>query len=323
VVIVQHGLGGNRTQALAMADGFADACFLVAAIDLPLHGLTDTANPFYQAPNERTFNVDLVNNTTGASGPDGKIDASGTHALPTILTSPPTARDATRQGQVDIGVLTKSLVNLDVSGDNVSDIDPARIHFVGLSLGAIAGAGQAKYNAGLKTVTASAPGGVFTKLLLDSPTFGSTIRAGVLAAFARNPASASFPDNGASFQQFFREVQTLMDPADPINHVCACAGSKPLFLQKVRGDTVVPNSATDRLITAANMTKLKSGVNAVAAGQPAYVTMTAGSHGSLFDPTTSPAATVEMQTQAVKFAASANQAGGPFVVITDPTIVEQ
>ena len=33
--------------------------------------------------------------------------------------------------------------------------------------------------------------------------------------------------------------------------------------------------------------------------------MTAGSHGSLFDPTASPAATVEMQTQAVKFAASA------------------
>jgi len=323
VVIVQHGLGGNRTQALAMADSFADACFVVAAIDLPLHGITDTANPFYQAPNERTFNVDLVNNTTGASGPDGKIDASGTHALPTILSSPPTARDATRQGQVDIGVLTKSLVNLDVSGDNVSDIDPARIHFVGLSLGAIAGAGQAKYNPGLKTVTASAPGGVFTKLLLDSPAFGASIRAGVLSAFSRNPASASFPDNGASFQQFFREVQTIMDPADPINHVCNCASAKPLFLQKVRGDTVVPNSATDRLINAANMTKLKSGVNAVAAGQPAYVTMTAGSHGSLFDPTASPAATVEMQTQAVKFAASANQAGGPFVVITNPAIVEQ
>lgn len=323
VVIVQHGLGGNRTQALAMSDSFADACFVVAAIDLPLHGITDTTSPFYQAPNERTFNVDLVNNTTGAAGPDGKIDASGTHALPTILSSPPTARDATRQGQVDIGVLTKSLARLDVTGDSVPDINPAEIHFVGLSLGAIAGAGQAKYNPGLRTVTASAPGGVFTKLLLDSPTFGATIRGGLLSAFARNPASATFPDNGASFQQFFREVQTIMDPADPINHVCACAGTKPLFLQKVRGDTVVPNNSTDRLINAANMTKIKSGVNAVTAGQPVYVTMTAGSHGSLFDPTASPAATVEMQTQAVKFAASASQAGGPFVVITNPAIVEQ
>lgn len=324
VVIVQHGLGGNRTQALAMADSFADACFVVAAIDLPLHGLTDTANPFYQAPNERTFNVDLVNNSnTSSYVPDGRIDPSGTHALPTILSSPLTARDSLRQGEADIGVFTKSLANLDVSGDSISDIDPARIHYVGLSLGGIVGAGQAKFNANIQTVTTSVPGGVISKLVLDSPTFGAIIRGGLLAAFARNPASASFADNGASFQQFFREVQTLLDPADPINQVCACANTKPLFLQKVRGDTVVPNNSTDRLITAANMTKLRSGVNAVAAGQPAYVTMTAGSHGSLFDPTTSLPATIEMQSQAVRFAASANQPGGPFVVITNPAIVEQ
>lgn len=323
VAIVQHGLGGNRTQALAMADGFADACFVVAAIDLPLHGITDTANPFYQAPNERTFNVDFVNNTTGATGPDGRIDASGTHALPTILSSPPTARDSLRQGQADIGVLTKSLANLDLTGDNVSDIDPARIHYVGLSLGGIVGAAQARYNPGVQTVTVSVPGGVISKLVLDSATFGATIRAGLLSSFSKNPASASFPDNGASFQQFFREVQTIIDPADPFNQVCACAGTKPLFLQKVRGDTVVPNNSTDRLITAANMTKLRSGVNAVTAGQPVYLTMTAGSHGSLFDPTTSLPATVEMQSQVIRFAASANQAGGPFVVITNPAIVEQ
>jgi hypothetical protein len=50
--------------------------------------------------------------------------------------------------------------------------------------------------------------------------------------------------------------------------------------------------------------------------------MTAGSHSSLFDPTSSPAATVEMQTQAVKFAASAVQPGGPFVVITNTAVVQ-
>ena len=145
----------------------------------------------------------------------------------------------------------------------------------------------------------------------------------MLANFAKNPASASFPDNGASFQQFFREVQTLIDPGDPANHICNCASAKPLFIQKVKGDTVVQNAATDYLLNTVAAIKLKSGVNAVAAGKPAYVTMTAGGHGSLFDPTASVAATVEMQTQAVKFAASANQPGGPFVVITNPAIVEQ
>ena len=323
VVIVQHGLQGDRTQALAMADSYADACFVVAAIDFVLHGITNTANPFYQAANERTFNVDLINNTTGAAGPDGKIDGSGVHAVAVGVSSPLTGRDGLRQAIADIGVLTKSLANLDLTGDNVSDIDGTQVHYTGLSWGAMHGVGVAKYLTNVRTVMASAPGGPITKIMLESPTFRPTIGAGVLANFARNPASANFPDNGASFQQFFREVQTMLDPGDPANLICNCASAKPLFLQKVKGDTVIQNSATDYLTNAVNATKLKSGVNAVTAGQPVYVTMTAGSHGSLFDPTASLAATVEMQTQAVKFAASANQPGGPFVVITNPAIVEQ
>jgi hypothetical protein len=315
VVIVQHGLGGNRTQALAMADSFADACFIVAGMDLPMHGLTDTANPFYQAANERTFNVDLVNNSnTSSYVPDGKIDPSGTHSIPVILSSPLTGRDLLRQGQADIGVLSKTIVKLDVTGDGVADVDPARVHYVGLSLGGIVGLAQAKYAPNMKTVTVSAPGGPITQVMLDSPTFGPTVRGAVAPNFAYN---------SQLFNNFFRELQTLMDPGDPVNHICQCATNKPLHLMKVNGDTVVPNSTTDNLIRAGGFKKLSTvGPNAVAAGVGAYTTFTKGSHGSLFDPTTSPAATVEMQRQAVLFAASAVQPGGPFVVITDPTVIE-
>jgi dienelactone hydrolase len=314
IVIVQHGLGGNRTQALAMADSFADACFIVASVDLPLHGITDTTNPFYQAPNERTFNVDLVNNATGTGGPDGLIDPSGTHAIPVILSSPLTARDTLRQGQADIGVLAKSVVNLDVTGDAQPDIDPNRVHYVGLSLGGIVGLAQAKYAPNVRTVTVAAPGGVLSRLLLDSPTFGNTIR-GALAG--------NFANNSTLFNNFFREVQTLVDPGDPINHICECAQLKPLHLIKVTGDTVVPNNSTDRLITAGNLTQLSAlGPNAVGPGQGAFVNFIKGSHGSLFDPTASLAATIEMQRQSVLFAASAVQPGGPFVVITDPTVIQ-
>lgn len=314
IVIVQHGLGGNRTQALAMADSFADACFIVASIDLPLHGITDTTNPFYQAPNERTFNVDLVNNATGATGPDGLIDASGTHAIPVILSSPLTARDTLRQGQADIGVLAKSVVSLDVTGDAQPDIDPNRVHYVGLSLGGIVGLAQAKYAPNIRTVTVAAPGGLLSRLLLDSPTFGNTIRAALAGNFA---------NNSTLFNNFFREVQTLVDPGDPINHICECAQLKPLHLIKVTGDTVVPNNSTDRLIAAGNLTQLSTlGPNAVGPGQGAFVNFIKGSHGSLFDPTASLAATVEMQRQSVLFAASAVQPGGPFVVITDPTVIQ-
>ena len=180
----------------------------------------------------------------------GSIDTSGTHAIPIIVSSPLTARDTLRQGQADIGVLAKSVVNLKVTADATPDIDPNRVHYVGLSLGGIVGLAQAKYAPNVRTVTVAAPGGLLTQLLLDSPTFGATVRGGVLANFASNPASSNWPNNGTIFNNLFREIQTLVDPGDPINHICECANLKPLHLIKVNGDTVVPNNSTDRLITA-------------------------------------------------------------------------
>ena len=152
------------------------------------------------------------------------------------------------------------------------------------------------------------------KNALESPTF---------APIVRGALSTSFVLDSSLYQNWTREAQTLIDAGDPANHVCECATSKPLHLIKVNGDTVIPNSATDYLTNAANFTRLQSGVNAVVPGKPVYVAFTKGDHSSFFSPTASLAATVEMQTQAVKFAASAVQPGGPFVVITDTSVVQQ
>jgi hypothetical protein len=118
-------------------------------------------------------------------------------------------------------------------------------------------------------------------------------------------------------------VQTIIDPSDPINHIFGAQANVPLHLQKVAGDTVVPNSATDRLIEAAALRQISTlGPTAVAAGTGGYTTIKDASHGSLFDPTRNLDATREMQTQAVKFAASAIQPGGPFVVITNLAVIQ-
>jgi hypothetical protein len=314
VAIVQHGLGGDRTQALAMADQFADACFIVAGFDLPLHGITNTANPLYQAPNERTFNVDLQNNTTGAPVPDGKIDASGVHGIPTVLASPLGGRDILRQGEADVSVVAKSLARLDVTGDAVADVDPTRVHYVGLSLGGLAGVAQAKFAPGIRTVTVGAPGGVITRILRESPSFAPTVNAAV---------AASAPVGSTLNDILFREIQTIIDPGDPINHICECVNNKPFHLIKVVADTVIPNATTDLLIRAGNLRKLTSGTTAVAPGKGVYVSFIQGDHGSLFNPAASAAATVEMQRQSIGFAASAIAPGGPFLTITNPAVVEQ
>jgi dienelactone hydrolase len=314
VAIVQHGLGGNRLQAVAMADSFADACFVVAAIDMPLHGVTDTTNPFYQKDNERTFNVDLVNNVTGAPPADGKIDNSGQHWI--NLSSPLTGRDNWRQGTADLIAFSKTVARLDLDNDGTVDVDPTRVSYVGISLGGIMGSNFLAFAPNVRTGTVSVPGGVITRLALDSQTFSPQILAGLSAQ--------GLVKDSTIFNNYFRDYQSVIDAGDPYNLINAAQKTVPLHLQKVVGDTVVPNSSTDRLIAAGALKKISTlGPTPVGKGTGGYTTMTAGSHGSLFDPTSSPAATVEMQTQAVKFAASANQPGGPFVVITNTSIVQQ
>jgi hypothetical protein len=90
---------------------------------------------------------------------------------------------------------------------------------------------------------------------------------------------------------------------------------------EVKDDQTIPNSSTNALIAAAGLTKAKAiGPNPVGAG--AYTLFTKGDHGTLLNPAASLAATVEMQKQAVLFGATAAQPGGPFVVITDPTVLD-
>ena len=83
---------------------FAQAGWVVAAVDLPLHGVVNAASPLYQASNEQTFNLDLVVNATGAAGPDSLIDTSGTHFI--NLSYPLASRDNLRQAAVNLLALT-------------------------------------------------------------------------------------------------------------------------------------------------------------------------------------------------------------------------
>jgi hypothetical protein len=318
VAIVEHGFQGNRLTMLRIADAFADACFVVAAIDAPLHGITDKTSPFYcptnplcAAAGERTFNVDFINNATFAQTPDGRTDDSGSwfFYVGDVLFS----RDNLRQAEVDMIVFTKSIGTLDFTGDGVADVDSKRVHYVGISLSGIMGGSHLHFAGDTQTATLSVPGGPLSLVSLESATLPF-----------RGQVALNIPYNSALYNNFWNEGQAVLDSADPANHILSGQKVVPMHLQKVVGDTVIPNAATDYLINAAKLKKISTlGPTAVGEGTGGYTTMSAGSHGSLMDPAASAAATVEMQTQAVKFAASAIQPGGPFVVITNPAVVQQ
>jgi len=309
VVVFQHGITGNRVQAAAIAGAYASQGFVVAAIDMPLHGLTDPANPFYQPGAERTFDLDLVNNATGASGPDGVIDGSGSYFI--NLTSLLTSRDNLREAALDIVQLVKSLPNLDIDGDTVADIDATNIHFSGISLGSMVG--TVANATGIPTVSAylNVPGGGVAQLLQESQTFGPTINAGL--------AAKGLQQGTTLYDQFFRDAQTAVDSGDPLNFIATTVAAKPVLLTQVLNDAVIPNSATQRLISAAPFLKTATpGFNLVGAGTGTWVHFTSGFHGSLLSPAASLAVTQEMQTHAASLAAT----GGTAFAITNPAILE-
>jgi pimeloyl-ACP methyl ester carboxylesterase len=325
VIIFQHGLTRDRIDAVGIADAAADfGNYVVVSIDLPLHGIagpTASDGAFYQAGRERTFDLDLVNNTTLASGPDGKIDPSGTHFV--NVPAPIVTRDNLRQAAVDLLALTRSLPNLDLDGDGTADIDPTRVHYIGHSLGGIVGgvflgtAGAAE----VRTGELANPGGGIAQTIFDSPAFGPRIKQGL--------AAQGITEGSTLYAQFIRDAQTVVDAGDPVNYIATAASVRPLLVLQVVGggtlpdstksppDQVVVNSATQRLIDAANIPRVSAaGANP---GPLGYVNFIFGTHGSIIDPSASLAVTAEMQGESIGFASSL----GTVIPVTNTAVVQQ
>jgi len=341
VVIFYHGITRNRLDMFALTEPFNNAGYAVVAIDQPLHGIAAPAIDFETAtpeeiaaalaanPNvllrvpgvpERTFDLDLQDNATGASGPDGQIDASGTHFI--NLSNGLVSRDNSRQASADLVALTSSLPTMDIDNDGTPDFDGSRVHFIGVSLGSISGTGYLAVDDRAATATLGVGGGVLSDLLLDSFSFGPRIEAGLIGN--------GLVPNTSLYNNFIRDLQTLIDAGDPISYATEAAANTAIHFIQVDGDAVVPNSASNRL--AAEMEKAglvdydyetapvidpSTGVRGIIdpAGLKGRVCFTEGAtHGSQLDPGSSAeSATVtgEMQGQQVVFVAGNPAAGLP------------
>ena len=327
VVIFQHGVTRNRTDMFAVAPALAAAGFVVIAIDHPLHGISPESSVAafrINGVSERSFDVDYVNNDTGAPGPDGSADPSGEHFV--NLVSLLTARDNIRQSVADLTRLSKSVGLLDLDGDNQTDeIDESRVAFVGHSLGGIVGTTLLGVNADIGAATLAMPGGGIAKLLDGSLAFGPVVAQGLEAA--------GFNEGGDTFETFLRFSQLVLDTTDPINFAADARASHPIHMIEVLGDQVVPNSvpagpqtaANDRVtipgpLSGTDPLYMQMGLDVVddvvpgettalllasdASGVGAVVRFAAGDHGSILDPSASLAATTEMQTEMANFLGS-------------------
>ncbi len=337
LVIFQHGVTRNRTDMLAISATMAAQGFAVVAIDQPLHGVSPgnsdfaTTAPFYvnstnplTAPlvaagvSERTFNVDYINNSTGAAGPDNVPDPSGAHTI--NLTSLLTSRDNLRQAIADLYVLAASVRRFDLDANGTGDFDTSRVVFVGQSLGSIVGIPFLAFETTVNVGLLSVPGGGIAEMRNASPTFGPRIRAGL--------AGAGLQAGTPAFSQFLGATQQIIDAADPVNYGFASATNAIVLHEVVGGgsvlpDQVIPNSVataplagTEPLIRALGLPSITATTQA-ANGVRGAVRFIRGDHGSLLSPAASLPATLEMQGQMASFLAS----GGSAVLVQDSSVI--
>jgi hypothetical protein len=313
LVILQHGVAVNRTIMVTMADAFAQAGFAVVAIDLPLHGVTDINSPFYQGPGnpfgttERHFGLDNVG-AVGDLAPDGQID-NGWQIF--NVQNPLNARDHARQTVADLIHLLRTAPMLDFDGDTAGDIDGDRLHFVSVSLGSIFSTALLAVNDDFGSATMSSPGGPFSDFLFDPNAidFGLPIRLAIEAQ--------GLPFGTQAYENFARDLQTVLDPVDPVNYAAAAAAAHPVHVIEILGDTAVTPALTDNVARLMGLDDV-SATTTDGAGVRGIVRFNAGGHSSMFNPAIDLAVTMEMQAQAATFAATA----GTTIPITNSDIVE-
>lgn len=329
VTVFQHGITQNRTNLLAVADALAGAGKAAIAIDLPLHGMTDTASPIFAPADgsnplypsvigdvtEPHFYLDVYNNGTGAPGSDGVIDTSGKSFI--NLASLLTSRDNLRQAVSNLIYLAETVPTISFNGTTQGGSSftfaGVPISYVGHSLGGIVGGTFLGVSIDVGPATLGMPGGNISQLLLNSPTIGAQVKAGL--------AAKGLVEGSQLFYNFFRNAQTVVDAGDPINYAEDANSDHAIHMIEVVGgagvlpDQVVPNSATEALASAMGIDCVDS--TTLGANVDGLVKFTAGDHGSLLDPTTSAAATVEMQTQMANFIGSSGNA----LVVTNSSVI--
>ncbi|MBW3808129.1 lipase [Aeromonas jandaei] len=357
VIIYQHGVTSIKENAYALALSQIGAGMgagkkvAVVVIDHPLHG-------------ERGFAL------------SGSMATVTTSANPTpylnlgYLT---VARDNLKQSVADLLGL-RLAVGLANSGNVIGSAGNIKVHFLGHSLGAITGANllavanqttgntQADTLFKFDTGGLAMPGGGIAPLLLDSPSFGPTIKMSVLTAGSPELKAgfAAYEPNcktvkatcfvneflpslnattqaaaATTLQSYSFAAQTVLDSADPINLGRGIKSNFPLFATEIVGngalnlpDQVIPNRIASAPLGGTEPLFKVLGLQALQGGPgviPAShhaARFVAGGHSSLLAPDGNDSNALVTSEMQTEFA-SFFMSGGAAVQVTDNTLLKQ
>ncbi|HVY48462.1 MAG TPA: hypothetical protein VHB21_21385, partial [Minicystis sp.] len=215
-IIVQHGLGSDRSFLLALANTFAKAGWATVAIDAPTFGARATDASLRV---DATSGFPWSSNPGAYDGPDGFVDVKAqATSLFGDFENFAAARDQLREAAIDLGtvaeIVSDPAVDLGPLLDAVpgAKLDATRIGYVSDSFGSIVGLDVASVDPKIRFLVLNVGGGgVLTEILSNSPALNSILGiAGGLYGFTRDRL------DDAHF--LIDLIQSMLDPADPLTH---------------------------------------------------------------------------------------------------------
>ncbi|MFO0659760.1 MAG: hypothetical protein U0165_08010 [Polyangiaceae bacterium] len=277
VMLVEHGIGGDRSFMLALANTWAKQGWATVSIEPVAHGS--------RAPLAgNTSDATGVKSKHGAStatydGPDGFVDSNNAPTdLFGELLNLGAMRDQFRQSVLDYGSTVELISNpaldfgplaLKVPGVK---FDATRIGYFGDSLSGILGSMLAAVDPKVKAFVLNvAGGGLIRDMAIYSPVVGGSFLS--LAAVANFSLTLDTPVRPA--HPILPILQTTLDPADPLlyaKHIAldpvtingAKNAPKNVVQIEVAWDDIVPNPSNEALIRASGFALASPSVGSLA-----------------------------------------------------------
>jgi hypothetical protein len=256
VAIYQHGLNGDRSTMLQVADDFAARGYAILGIDALWHG------------SRQPGAVDVVYNAGGAPGSDGIGDPKGIPVAsffdfsgdPATGVAPLDARiirDNFRQATIDL-IQTVRLAQIgDWSEVAGVSLDGSRLVYTAASFGSILGANVMAVDPTVPAAVLAVPGaGLFVDLVGNSATFGPLLQSMLMTSIDRG-IDVGHPDvNPMRAQMSLALLQTVLDPGDGLALAGRASTDQNVLFLEAFNDEVVPNHATESLATAWGATQV-------------------------------------------------------------------
>jgi hypothetical protein len=250
VAIFQHGIDGDRSTMLLVADDYTARGYAVLGIDAPFHG------------SRQAGAVDLVNNISGAPIPDGIgdpvglpvatfFDFVGDASLGIAAVDPRVMRDNLRQATVDLMATVRLAVSGDWSMIPGVALGGAAPIYTGASFGGILGAGLMAVDPLVQGgVLASAGGGLFVDMFGTSATLGPLVVSLIGDSYDKGITVDEPATDPVRAQMSLNLIQTVIEPGDGLALAGAAMPGKSLFLLEAFNDEVVANQSTEALAVA-------------------------------------------------------------------------